>query len=1492
MNKPANAPNPFKLELLEPRLLLSADPMTETVQAIVPDITESVIVESLDSLDTHEQNNSVSLISQQSNDNPQESDDIIEETDFYDINVPDGKLSLDIISNHTLDLSDISEDLTLLFDSTNTISIKKIISNEAPSLLDDTQFSLDEINTIIGGKGQNAFVFEEGATFDGMIDSASGINDILFISGGDCTWQITGFDSGIVDNLKFTGIQNLKGGTDNQDTFVFESAGHISGTIDGGDAGFDTLSLLGSYNTVNYSATSKSSGTVNRDNDIITYTGLEPIFDNTDTVNRIIGLSNSDDTDAVLSQNGSQLNITGSTFEGITFNNPSASLTIQGLEGTDTITVQSLDLDHTQLIIEAENIILPADNTIESSADIYFNATDQDINQITHTNNLQDRSASIEIFGDIQTSQNITLTASVLRNVDIHNDSNTTLDTETLSNAVVHIRNATINAAKFEVLASSYGVVITHNTIDNAKNEIPDKVYASIEESCQIAASQVTIRASRGTDYQATGRDAYNHISGDTQAWIKDSDITSGGDVSIIAEDNIKMSAASPELTLDLSTITSESTISASSARNYLSGNVDANLINSTLTVTGDNTVSISALRNAQIKSRAETDHLTETNGLASGYSVNLEGTYSSNILTGHTKASIESSVVNASDSDIQVIAKETSAVDARSAIAASSDVNSSLYQDFSSTVGTSIAFNALGWNPENAGIQTLDALANTSFATSSPMDVNAYILDSTVTAGKLDIKASLETKLNSTVSNTAETKSSSAFGAAGMSTSGILSSNMLNTTVKAYINNTSETKKTTTQNELTINANDISEVYSNSKIVSSAIITGDGGVSILNENKDLVIDADFETSDGVNNIKYGDRVLVAGDYANGGHQNGVYIYMGVQDTIDLSQQDFTNKDYWKEIPETQLIPEGYNLTDSDSVAIGGMVVRNDVRTDVQSFINNAEIVAGYATITAHESAKIHATADSTAESSGGSAYGSGTSIAANGIIATNLILSKANAYITGSLITTSVGDLSIDAQNMSIIDATNTSVTTTGDTAVGASLAFNTIGWESQNILFQTIDAIIGTDIGDEQPSEVKAYIQDSNLTISGNVSLNAESKAEITSSVSNDATSSASALVNASGMAVSGVLASNMVSSLAQAYIKFTDTKGQVNVTGNITINAKDEADIVATNIMKAISTTTNDGGASIAAGLFNAVFDEYDYTSKSGIQTLSKNDKVRIASDHEGYAVKEGLYIFIGAEDEEIDLTKEDYTNRDKWRRFTSASASELIPNIGNVTDSDSQAFGGIIVRNDLRSGVDSYIKNAVVETQGTVSLTADEAATIIAFDSSTVTSSGGSCYGSGTSNAVSGIIATNLVQSHANAFIMNSEITTTNAGDLTINAKNTSLIDATVNSTIASGDMAVGVTLAFNTIGWDAQNILSKTIDALIGTEIGNQDPAETNAYILDTNLTIAGDLTLYADNSAIVNATVSNAADSQASALYGAGGSATSGILSSNMVAIW
>ncbi|KPA16218.1 hypothetical protein MHK_003575, partial [Candidatus Magnetomorum sp. HK-1] len=185
---------------------------------------------------------------------------------------------------------------------------------------------------------------------------------------------------------------------------------------------------------------------------------------------------------------------------------------------------------------------------------------------------------------------------------------------------------------------------------------------------------------------------------------------------------------------------------------------------------------------------------------------------------------------------------------------------------------------------------------------------------------------------------------------------------------------------------------------------------------------------------------------------------------------------------------------------------------------------------------------------------------------------------------------------------------------------------------------------------------------------------------------------------------------------------------------------------------------------------------------------------------------------------------------------------------IPNIGNVTSSDSQAFGGIVVRNDLRSSVQSYIQYATINATGDIKITAEESATINANDKSTVTSSGGSAYGTGKSDAVNGIIATNLVLSKANAFIADSDVTTT-AGDLTVDAKNTSAIDATINSSTSSGDKAIGVTLAFNTIGWEAQNILFKALDALLGTSIGNEQPAETKAYIEDTTLNIAGNVSV-------------------------------------------
>ena len=49
-------------------------------------------------------------------------------------------------------------------------------------------------------------------------------------------------------------------------------------------------------------------------------------------------------------------------------------------------------------------------------------------------------------------------------------------------------------------------------------------------------------------------------------------------------------------------------------------------------------------------------------------------------------------------------------------------------------------------------------------------------------------------------------------------------------------------------------------------------------------------------------------------------------------------------------------------------------------------------------------------------------------------------------------------------------------------------------------------------------------------------------------------------------------------------------------------------------------------------------------------------------------------------------------------------------------------------------------------------------------------------------------------------------------------------------------VESPELAIGVTLAFNSIGWDSQNILFNLADAVLGLGIGDENPALTIAIV--------------------------------------------------------
>ncbi len=91
--------------------------------------------------------------------------------------------------------------------------------------------------------------------------------------------------------------------------------------------------------------------------------------------------------------------------------------------------------------------------------------------------------------------------------------------------------------------------------------------------------------------------------------------------------------------------------------------------------------------------------------------------------------------------------------------------------------------------------------------------------------------------------------------------------------------------------------------------------------------------------------------------------------------------------------------------------------------------------------------------------------------------------------------------------------------------------------------------------------------------------------------------------------------------------------------------------------------------------------------------------------------------------------------------------------------------------------------------------------------------------------------------------ANAYVRDSDVTTT--GAVNVVTLNQSDIDSTSLSASTSTQNAWGVTLAFNSIGWDSHDIASRALEELLDENkvsavrgVGGQ-AAENKAYLQDS-----------------------------------------------------
>ena len=391
------------------------------------------------------------------------------------------------------------------------------------------------------------------------------------------------------------------------------------------------------------------------------------------------------------------------------------------------------------------------------------------------------------------------------------------------------------------------------------------------------------------------------------------------------------------------------------------------------------------------------------------------------------------------------------------------------------------------------------------------------------------------------------------------------------------------------------------------------------------------------------------------------GKPGTAYTFMG-QSTgpnYDLAAADYANPDLWKADLDFSVITDTHNLRAAGASAMGAVIVLNDLRGGATALIDAADVDAGSISVIAESTGTIEAFADVTNDVKGGAPnnqdallekalgkasffFKAGGSNATSAVVATNLIQGATSAKITGGTIDgikagANSGNVTVRATNSSTITAETATVAMSTGTGKAAAfqIAHNTIGYERTNVLFNTVENLVGAPLTSENAFIIEASITNSAVNAGagthGAVAVDAISDATISARISNEASGAVVAIVDGAQTGYGAVISGNKISSGAKAFVN-----GGSVVGSSVAVKAQDTAEIDANTGLGVSATTENTAGVDVVNKIIDNLMSDYAYTTASGSQSLTFGAKVRVSDTYSGLGTDGAVYQYMGADD----------------------------------------------------------------------------------------------------------------------------------------------------------------------------------------------------------------------------------------------------------------